>query len=180
VFQRWVRVSFCVLTLLTTACLQVRAQTFQVTTHNLGGGKFDYNILVYNTGGSEPLKGVILYNASSTFSLDSNSEVDAPAGWDFQWPPVPPVVDQIPYFSISPAADTPIGGTQGGFDFESGVNPSTVSPSDFHVDGVGRNTGHNITLTQVPPVPEGSSPLSFGAGVLAVLSCLRRHRKRAV
>ena len=184
-FQRWIRMSFCALTLLTTACMQVRAQSFQVTTDSLGGGMFDYHFLIDNTGGSEPLQGVLLFNANSTFGLDASSSISAPTGWNF-FAPVPPVVDQISYMSPGPVNDIPVNSTLDGFSFVSAVDPSTVNASAFNIfniDGVGSNTAQDIPLTHVThvsAVPESSSVLSLSAGILTLLICLRWPRKRAV
>jgi hypothetical protein len=149
---------------------------FIVSTVNLGGGLFQYNLTVQNidlinlaTGSPEPLSGVNLFHGNSVFGLDDSSVINAPAGWFFFAPdPGPPLVDELNFFSLSPATDIPIGGQLGGFSFQSMTNPATLPSDAFAQDYIGGITGQ-----QIPGIPEPSSWILAISGLLVVLAARR-------
>jgi hypothetical protein len=140
----------------------------------LAGGFFQYDMTVNNTGGSEPLEGLIVLFGASVFDLDSSSTIGTPAGWSDE----PPLVDPLFYSSGSPGTDIPIGGSLSGFSFQSDTNPSTLEPGNFAVAGVGSNDSNEILLGDAQHVPEADA--TFAQFALAVgLSLLIRHAQRS-
>src|SRR5262245_22610179 len=79
-----------------------------VTASDIGGGMFQYDLVLDNTTGSEPLQGLDILHAFSVFGLDESSLVGAPTGWDF-FLPLPPELDDLDYFSLDPSTDVPVG-----------------------------------------------------------------------
>ncbi len=164
------------------------------TTSNLGGGLFQYDLTVDNTGGTEPIIGLTIVKGNSVFGLDSTSTIGAPqdiggdtsADWAYFAPGPPP--DSLDYFSPNSAADVPINGTLGGFFFVSSKNPSTLTGNDFEFDLIGGTSGGSIFggggggIVQPLPsssVPEPETYLLIGIGVVVMLSYIWRRRQRA-
>jgi PEP-CTERM motif len=155
---------------------------------NLGGGFFQYDLTIDNSGGSEPLSGLLILNGGSVFGLDATSVVGAPqdiggnpaANWSFI-APFPPFVNILSYFSLDPAADVPVNGLLGGFFFQSTVNPDELSNNDFAVVGVGANSASEIPLGNAQFVPEPSSLFLVACGLagMAALLAARRRRRQA-
>lgn len=185
-YAKWIRAGLCIVALSLFANRpSLATPTAVVTTMDLGMGLFEYNIIINNAGGPEPLQGLLLFNANTLFGLDGSSVIGAPqdvggnlaADWDF-FPPEPPVVDQLSYFSLLPAGDIPIGGILGGFTFQSARDPQTVRLQDFDIDAVGSDTGGDIDI-DVVVVPEPSTLILFGMGTLSLLGYAWQRRKKA-
>jgi hypothetical protein len=129
---------------------------------NLGGGLFRYQLILNNIAYSEPLSGLNILNANTVFGLDNSSTISAPIGWSF-FAPLPPVVDELNYFSLSPATDIPIGSSLSGFSFVSSTIPSTVG-GQIGFDVIGGISGRQL------PIPEPSTLALFAIGVLSVMA----------
>src|SRR5215831_1413928 len=88
--------------LFTTSASSWAIPIVNATIDSLGGGVFQYNLTLNNTGGLEPLSGLLLVNAGSVFGLDDTSVIDAPqevggnlmADWGF-FAPLPPILDGL-------------------------------------------------------------------------------------
>jgi hypothetical protein len=132
----------------------------QFSTVALGGGLFEYDLTLSDPF-DQPLSGLNILHANSVFGLDTTSTISAPAGWSF-FPPLPPFIDELNYFTPFPSAFVPIGGSRAGFSFDSTTNPSTLG-GQIAFDVIGGTTGD-----QIPPVPEPStfSEVALGAVIL--------------
>jgi hypothetical protein len=113
-----------------------------VIVDDLGGGLFQYNLTLSDPF-SEPISGLNLLHGGSAFGLDDTSVIGAPAAWDF-FPPLPPLVDELNYFSLDPATDVPIGGSLSGFFFRSSADPATLPADAFAFDVIGANSGAQL------------------------------------
>jgi len=77
--QRLRAVGFCATVLTLVASTQSWAGPIVLfTVDDLGGGVFEYNLIVDNTGGSEPLSGLTVIKGNSVFGLDDTSVIGAP------------------------------------------------------------------------------------------------------
>jgi hypothetical protein len=136
----WVPLAALALTLV--ICPAARAGLL-ISTQDLGGGLFQYDLTVVDTGVvnpltmmPEPISGLNIIDASARFGLDSTSVIMAPqsiggnpaASWGF-FSPFPPFAPDLNFFSLDPAGDVPIGGSMAGFMFQSTTDPSTLPPS---------------------------------------------------
>jgi hypothetical protein len=123
-----------------------RAIPLTFTVNDLGGGVFQYNLTLNNSFG-DPLSGLNILHGFSAFGLNASSIIGAPAGWD-SFAPLPPLVDELNWFSLSTATDVPIGGSLGGFFFQSTTDPATVAPSDFAFDVISGRTGRQLSTPE--------------------------------
>jgi len=139
------------------------AGTLDIDVDNLGGGLFQYNLTLHNPF-SEPISGLNLLHGGSVFALDDASVIGAPAGWDF-FTPLPPLVDELNYFSLDSASDVAIGGSLSGFFFRSTADPSTLPNDAFAFDVIGAISGGQL--------PEPST-LGLLAAALVVLAGVAR------
>jgi hypothetical protein len=144
------------------------------TTTDLGGGWFEYQLSVDNTGGSEALAGLNILHGASVFGLDGSSTIGAPAGWGY-FEPLPPLIDDLNYFSTSLATDVAVDDTLGGFSFVSDTDPESLAPGDFAVEAIGADCACQIPLGDAQPVPEPTLGILLGAG----LAVARRRRRIA-
>jgi hypothetical protein len=131
----------------------------------LGNGLFEYDLTVENLGGMQPIQGLILFNATSTFGLDFSSTINAPVGWGDIPPIAPPPSDILTFFSGDSSTDIPINGSQGGFSFDSSADPSTLTSSDFVLNSVGSDTSTEQPITG-QLVPEPSTFFLLGSSLL--------------
>src|SRR4051812_37298069 len=107
----WKRAGLSVIAAFALASAPAQAQTAFVSAMDIGAGKFQYSILIDNsglTGLLEPIQGVIAFKAGSALGLNEASVISAPSGWDF-FQPAPPVADDLPFFSSDSASDIPMG-----------------------------------------------------------------------
>jgi hypothetical protein len=125
--------------------------SLELKVDNLPGGMFEYDFTLHNTA-TEPLGGLNLLFGNSAFGLDTTSVIAAPAGWSF-FSPLPPLVDELNWFSLSPSADVLPGGLLGDFTFLSSKDPSTLKPGDLSFDAVSGISGKQV------PVADGCSTL---------------------
>ena len=126
------------------------------TVTDLGGGLFRYDLVVDNGGGAEGLSGLDILHAGSVFGLDDSSTIGEPAGW-MSFAPLPPLLDDLDYFSLSTGTDIPVDGSLGGFSFESTTDPDTLSGDDFAVEGIGADSATQIDLGVAMLLPEPSA-----------------------
>ena len=138
------------------------------------GPDYLYEMTLYNTDGLEPLSGLNLLDAYTIFGLDDTSTITAPAGWDY-FAPLPPLVDELNYFSLSGASDIPIDGSLGGFTFLSARDPNTLDWSSLQADAIGGTSSTQIPLLITPEPATGV----LLAAALAAQAAMRR-RARAV
>jgi hypothetical protein len=156
------------------------AQALPIVTYSvdeLGGGLFQYNLTVNNDGGGEALAGLNVLYAGSVFGLDGSSTIGAPGDWAW-FAPLPPLIDDLNYFSLSPAGDVAIGGTLGGFSFQSSTDPDTLAGEDFAVEGIGADSATQINLGVAQLVPEPALVLLLGGGGTGVWARRRRQGAR--
>src|SRR5215813_6407086 len=83
---------------------------------DLGGGLYQYDLVVDNTSGLDPVSGLIVVHGDQVFALDSSSTIGAPSAWFFI-PPFPSVTDPLSYIALSIADDVAVGDQLGGFSF---------------------------------------------------------------
>ncbi len=131
----------------------------------LGGGLFQYSLVVNNSGGAEALAGLNVLHGHSAFSLDGSSTIGAPSGWS-SFAPLPPFVDDLNYFSLTPGGDIAVNASRGGFSFVSTTDPDTLSGDDFHVEGIGATTASQIDLGIAQSVPEPSVAVLLALGLI--------------
>jgi hypothetical protein len=156
---RWPCLLAIMLALATTT--RISAIPMNITVDNLGGGLFQYNLTLNDEFG-DPLSGLNVLHGFSVFGLEDTSVIGAPAGWSF-FAPLPPLVDELNWFSLSSATDVPIGGSLSGFFFQSTTDPATLKPGDFVFDVISGRTGLQL------PIPEQSNTgllLTFGLASL--------------
>jgi len=141
---------------------------------DLGGGLFEYDFTLENSEGTVPLAGLLLLHGSTAFGLDATSTIGAPqdvngdtsADWDFFAPdPGPPLVDQLDFFSLSPAGDIAVGASLGGFTFQSFRNPGTLTAADLSAIAVG-SSGEQFPISI--PEPASLILLVMGTGMMAM------------
>jgi hypothetical protein len=185
--QRFRRIWLCVVVLSLVASTQSRAISIFYDPKDLTGGLFQYNLVVDNTGGTEPISGLLVLHGNSAFGLDATSVISAPqdiagnpaADWFFFPPdPGPPLVDSLDYFSLNPAGDVPINGVQGGFFFTSLKDPNTIGGDDFRVDLVGSISGAQIFQGRAQLVPEPSTIILLGVSTLVLLVYIWHCRRQ--
>lgn len=139
----------------------------------MGGGLFQYQLVVNNGGGGEALSGLNVLHGHSVFSLDGDSTIGAPAGWS-SFAPLPPFIDDVNYFSLTPGSDISIGASRSGFSFVSTTDPDTVNGDDFHVEGIGSGTASQIDLGIAQLVPEPSVAMLLALGLVGI-GCSRKQ-----
>jgi hypothetical protein len=139
----------------------------------LGGGLFQYDLFVDNDDGGEPLAGLNVLHGNSVFGLDGSSAITPPPGWS-SFAPLPPFVDDVDYFSLTPGSDIAVDGSLGGFSFISDTDPGTLAGDDFAVEGIGADTASQIDLGIAQLVPEPTAAMLLGLGLLGIGS----HRAR--
>ncbi len=138
----------------------------QYTVSDLGGGVFQYNLTVDNDDGGEALSGLNVLFAQSVFGLDEDSVIGTPAGWS-SFSPLPPLIDDLIYFSLTAGTDIAIDDSLGGFSFQSTTDPDSVHGLDFTVEGIGAETASQIPLGVAVPEPSTALLLAFGLVGLA-------------
>lgn len=148
-----------ILCLLAASVFLAAASTLNVTTSDLGGGLFRYDLTLTNTY-DQPLSGLNLIHAGSAFGVDFTSTIMAPANWDF-FAPLPPLVDELNFFSLDSTSDLPIGGSLSGFSFDSFTAPSSLPSGAFAFDVIGGTTGTQL--------PEASTTLMLLSGIAGIL-----------
>lgn len=132
----------------------------------LGGGLFQYTLTINNPA-DQPIAGLNILDANSTFGLTPASIISAPPNWDF-FPPDPALgVNELNYFSLILSADVPIGGSLGAFIFQSTTDPATVG--SLRYDLIGGISGSQI--------PEPATMLLLGTGLAGVALKIRKRRK---
>ena len=70
--------------------------------------------------------------------------------------PLPPLIDDLNYFSLASATDIPVDGSLGGFSFRSTTSPDTLDGNDFAVEGIGSDSASQIDLGIAQRLPEPS------------------------
>ncbi|MDG3008353.1 hypothetical protein [Paludisphaera mucosa] len=157
-----------------------------VTAHSIGGGLYEYDLTIVNrlfinpeTGRSETISGLNLIGANTVFGLDASSFITAPknvngipmADWDF-FAPLPPVADELNYFSLTEAADIAIGGILSGYTFLSSTDPGTVDLSRLEFDVLGGESGAQLVM-----VPEPTAVVQATIACLVLTRFLASRRK---
>ncbi len=150
----------CRLALLLAALLVTSSAAFalpmvQYSVTDLGGGLFQYNLLVDNDDGAEGLSGLNILHGNSVFGLSGASTIGEPSGWG-SFAPLPPLIDDLNYFSLSTATDIPVDSSLGGFSFQSITDPNTLAGDDFAVEGIGADSATQIDLGIAQLLPEPS------------------------
>jgi hypothetical protein len=138
-------------------------------------GTYQYNLFVDNSDGGEDLSGLNVLKGNSVFGLDDGSTIGAPTGWD-SFAPLPPLIDDLNYFSLDSADDVLAGSGLGGFSFVSNREPSTLTGDDFAVEGIGSDCHCQIDLDTAQVMPEPGTALLLGAGLAALAARSRRTR----
>jgi hypothetical protein len=160
---------------LATSSSALALPVVQYSVSDLGGGLFQYNLTVDNDDGGEALSGLNILYADSVFGLDENAVIGAPAGW-MSFAPLPPLVHDVNYFSLTAATDIPIDGALGGFSFRSTTDPDSIGGLDFTVEGIGSETASQIPLGVAVPVPEPSTALLLVLGLTELARGARSRR----
>jgi PEP-CTERM motif len=132
---------------------------------SLGGGLFQYSITINNPA-DQPIAGLNILDANSTFGLTPESIITAPSNWDFFAPDPALGVDELNFFSLTQTGDVPIGGSLGGFIFQSTTDPGTIN--SLRSDLIGANGSQ---------IPEPATMLLLGTGLAGVALKIRKRRK---
>ncbi len=143
---RWMRICLFVIVLAAATTTRTSAIPLEFTVDDLGGGMFHYSLTLNNQFG-ESLSGLNIFHGFSVFGLDHTSVIGFPSGWDF-FAPLPPLVDELNWFSLSPATDVPIGGSLSGFTFQSTTDPATLTSGNFGFDVISGQTGRQLTVPE--------------------------------
>ena len=130
----------------------------------LGGGMFQYSLTINNPA-DQPVSGLNILDANTIFGLTPSSIITAPANWSFFAPDPGLGVDELNFFSLVLSADIPIGGSLGGFTFQSTTDPSTIS--NIRHDLIGGTSGSQI--------PEPATLFLLGAGLTGVAMKMRKR-----
>jgi|GEM_PF-2396319 len=162
------------LALLATGAAASAVPVVTYTVEDLGGGLFQYDLTLHNTGGTEALAGLNVLHGDSVFGLDGGSAIGTPSGWT-AFAPLPSLLDDLHYISLSPSGDVAIGASLGGFSFVSATDPDTLAGDDFHVEAIGADSASQIDLGIAQLVPEPATGALL-AGGLAALALRRRAR----
>jgi hypothetical protein len=170
------RIALYSLVVFLALCSVARASAFATySTTSLGGGIFQYNFAINNTSGTIPISGLLLQGGNSVFGLDPTSTISAPPGWN-SLSPLPPFDDLLSYFSLTPATDVPIGGSLGGFTFQSTTGPGTLTEVDGVLVG---SDGSQTPQTPFRITPEPATFYPFVAVLIGVGMKIKRRRGAA-
>jgi hypothetical protein len=162
----WRGIALLLAVLLATGTAASALPVVQYSVTDLGGGLFQYDLLVDNDDGGEGLSGLNILHGNSVFGLDGTSTIGEPTGWS-SFAPLPPLIDDLNYFSLSTGSDIPVDGSLGGFSFQSTTDPDTLEGDDFAVEGIGADSATQIDLGTALLVPEPSAfVLLVAAGVV--------------
>jgi len=163
------------LSLLLATSAASAAPTLVINTTDLGGGNWQYDMTLSNTGGTEPLSGLNLLSANTIFGLDDTSTITAPSGWDY-FAPLPPSVDELNYFSLSSASDVDVDDSLSGFSFESTTDPNTLDWNSLEADAIG-----GTSSTQIPLIitPEPATGLLLAMALAAQAAARKPGRAKA-
>lgn len=176
-WRHWRGMALLLAALLVTGSAVSALPVVQYSVTDLGGGLFEYDLVVDNDGGGEGLSGLNILHGGSVFGLDGTSTIGEPAGWS-SFSPLPPLIDDLNYFSLSTGSDIPIDGSLGGFSFQSTTDPGTLSADDFAVEGIGADSASQIDLGIAQLLPEPSTLALVLAGLAGWGAKASRGRSR--
>jgi hypothetical protein len=92
--RTWRGIAQLLAVLLATGSAASALPVVQYTVSYLGGGFFQYDLVVDNDDGSEGLSGLNILHGNSVFGLDGTSTIGEPAGWS-SFAPLPPLIDDL-------------------------------------------------------------------------------------
>lgn len=158
-----------------TAASAIPVVLYDVT--DLGGGLFQYDLTLDNSGGLEPLAGLNVLHGDTVFGLDDGSTISAPSGWIYL-APVPSLLDDLNYISLGSGTDVTPDESLGGFSFVSATDPDTLTGDDFHVEGIGADSASQIDLGTAVLVPEPATAGLVLGGLWGLAGLAARERRR--
>ena len=165
---------------LLAASVSAQATVGQViySVDDLGGGSFQYNIAVDNRSATIGLSGLNILYGNSFFGLDEFSTASQPLGWS-NFTPLPGLIDNLNYFSTTPATNILAGSFLSGFSFISSTDPSAIGSGDFAVEGITADSAKQVSLgdaTFVTSIPEPEEWMMILTGSCLVNIQLKRKK----
>lgn len=149
-----------------------RAQVTIVPTVTPNGALFNYSYSVTNSTAND----VLIVNLNNLPMVSGAlTNLTAPMGFRTTFDPGVGIASFLP--DAGSALDFAPGSTLTGFSFSSTFGPGTVG---FDAEDISGGTSTGATLAPIAaPVPEPSTLISLGAGVLLLTFCAARRRRTA-
>src|SRR5262249_27506288 len=119
--------------------------------------------------------GLDVLHANSVFGVTPTTAIGQPSGWS-HFAPLPPLLDDIDWFSLAAGGDVAVDGVKSGFTFVSATDPDSLDGGDFAVEGIGSDSASQIPLGGAQRVVPEPATIALVGLALAGLGARRRAR----